>query len=95
MLKMCANLSVEASSVFLQTLSPNPQAILLFLSSENCLSLVHNAPVSKLIFFLLNEQVRNPINQKDGGPRLMLIHLMRPMVKIKRPQLKLFFTLTL
>jgi hypothetical protein len=67
MLNMCANLSVEASYVSLQTLSPNPQAILLFLSSENCLSLVHNAPLSKLISFLLNEQVRNPISKRMEG----------------------------
>jgi hypothetical protein len=67
MLKMCANLSEESSSVSLQTLSPNPQAILLFFSSENRPSLVHNAPLSKSISLLLNEQVKNPISKRMEG----------------------------
>jgi hypothetical protein len=49
MLKMCVDLNEEFSSVSLQTLSPNPQAILFFLSSENRPSHVYNATLTKSI----------------------------------------------
>jgi hypothetical protein len=67
MLNMWANLNEEFSYVSLQTLSPNPQAILLFLSLENRPCLVHNAPLFKSISLLLNEQVKNPISKRMEG----------------------------
>jgi hypothetical protein len=94
MMKMCANLSEYSSFVSLQNLPPNPQSIILFFSSENHPSHVHYVPLTKSIFLLLNESEK-PYLQNDGGTILILTHLMISMVKIKRPQLKLFITLTL